>query len=298
VELFAAFDGFAVARRAVRSILRSHFTAGLALAALAGVALSIMQRDRRILLSLTWVVVVVSAVALLVGAYEPVRYAVTAVPAYCLAAASLAAVANGRRARIAATAILMAACAGQVWASAGVRPRGARGYEEAARFVVEKGGSPTVLFSGLVDTGYFVFFVRKHDPLGRSVVLRADKLLTTSLMGQLAVEDRIDSPEEIYPLLGKYGTKFIVIEDRDTGEVVIDWLRRELTTRHFVERQRIPIVSSDPRLMGVSLAVYEYLDARPPDPDAEINIRIPIVGREIQLKLSDVLDPSGSGSKD
>ena len=34
--------------------------------------------------------------------------------------------------------------------------------------------------SSNVDTGYFVFFTRKHDPHQDLIVLRADKLLVTS----------------------------------------------------------------------------------------------------------------------
>ena len=90
------------------------------------------------------------------------------------------------------------------------------------------------------------------------MVLRSDKLLTTSLMARLSVEDRISAPSDIYPLLQRFGTKFIVIEDRPSGGAVLDWLRDELRTQRFVERRRFPIGEGGPEVHGVSLVVYEY----------------------------------------
>ena len=43
-----------------------------------------------------------------------------------------------------------------------------------------------------------VFCVRKHDPAQRLVMLRSDKILTTSLLGRLSVKDRIAGPKEIH----------------------------------------------------------------------------------------------------
>ena len=125
----------------------------------------------------------------------------------------------------------------------------------------------------------------------RLVVLRADKLLTTSLMNRVSIEDRISSPAEIYPLLGTYGTRFIVIEDRPSGSVVLDWLRDELKTDRFIERRRIPFDRGSP-LDGTALVVYEYKGARPPDPDAEIDIKLPVIGREIRVRLSELVPPA------
>jgi hypothetical protein len=65
---------------------------------------------------------------------------------------------------------------------------------------------------------------------------------------------------------------------------VLEWLRDELKGDRFVERRRIavdpPGISSDR-----SLAVYEYKGARAPDPDAEIDLKIPLVGREVRVPL-------------
>src|SRR5262249_19541118 len=150
---------------------------------------------------------VLAGALLITGPVEPVRYSILAVPAYCVCAASLARAARSPGARSLLAVGLAVVVIWQLWSGRVTRPRSEGGYEEAARFVgAEPDGqsAPTVLYSASVDTGMFVFFVRKHDPERRLVVLRADKLLTTSLMGQLSVEDRIRSAQDIYPLLDRY----------------------------------------------------------------------------------------------
>jgi hypothetical protein len=83
---------------------------------------------------------------------------------------------------------LALAVAWQFWSARDARPaRLGDAYEEAARFVLAETRvrpAPTVLYIASLDTGVFMFFVRKHDPARQLVVLRADKLLTTSLMGR------------------------------------------------------------------------------------------------------------------
>ena len=69
--------------------------------------------------------------------------------------------------------------------------------------------------------------------------------------GTVSVEDRIGSPKEIYPLLGRYGIKFIVIEDRPSGSIVLDWLRDELRGDRFIERRRIGFDSAGPPLPSI-----------------------------------------------
>jgi len=272
-------------------IFREQLLPALGLATTAGLLMALINRDRRIMAAVYWIVTVLAGVLLVTGPIEPARYSINAVPAYCLCAGSLAGAARSRRLRLTLLAVLTVALVGQLWFAKGKHPGSAGAYEDAARFVLadsSRPAAPTVLYSASIDTGYFVFFVRKHDPAQRLIVLRSDKLLTTSLMRRLSVEDRIRSPAEIYPLLGRYGTKFIVIEDTPSGSVVIDWLRDELKGDRFIERRRIPFDAGSP-LRGASLAVYEYKGARLPDPDAEIDMKLPVIGREIRVPLSSLL---------
>jgi hypothetical protein len=253
-----------------------------------------IHRDQRILVGVYWIASVLLGVMFITGPIEPGRYSIIAVPAYCLCAASLADSARTQGWRRSLTAVLIAAVVWQLWRVKDTHPTSAGAYEEAARFVLADMGTPlapTVLYSASIDTGYFVFFVRKHDPARRLVVLRSDKLLTTSLMERLNAEDRIGSPAEIYPLLDRYGTKFVVIEDRPSGSMVLDWLRDELKGNRFIERQRMSLDGAHVSLRGVSLVVYEYKAARPPDPDAAIDIKLPLIGSEIRVPLSDLRPP-------
>ena len=124
-------------------------------------------------------------------------------------------------------------------------------------------------------------------------MLRADKLFATSLMGWHGLTPRIDRPEAIYPILQRYGTQYIVLEDMPSKSTALDWLRDELKGPHFAERLRLPVNSSDRRLRGVSLAVYEYLDATPPDPNATLELDLPLVGRRITVPLKDLTGGAG-----
>jgi hypothetical protein len=281
--------GLTFAESVIRAIINGHLSMPILFVVLAGAVMSVIRRDRRIVVALVWIVGVVFAVLYLTARTDPSRYALVAVPGYFLSAAAISAAARSNRARWAAAAVLGAAVLYQVWLGRNIRPAGAHGYEAAAQYVLAQGESPTVLFSGPVDTGYFVFFVRKHDPRSRHVVLRSDKILTTSQMHRSSVENRISSREEIYELLRRYGTRFVVIEDRATDAYVLEWLREELRSSRFIERQRIPIETSDARLRGVSLVIYEYRDAQAPKPTAELELHVPLVGRKVKVPLAELI---------
>jgi hypothetical protein len=196
---------------------------------------------------------------------------------------------KGRTLRATAIALCVLAGGYQATIAARVSVEGAGGYEEAARFVLESDPGTTVIFSGDIDTGFFTFFIRKHDADRRLVVLRADKIFTTSRMANVSFRDRIESPEEIYVALRRLGTRYVVIEDRPTRSAVLTWLQEELRTSNFVERWRRPIETRDPRLRGRSLVIYEFLGAGPPDPDAELSMDLPLVGRSLAVRLSDLI---------
>lgn len=289
--VFSEGAGLSRWRDVVVPIAQAELLPVLGVLAVAGLIAAMIHRDPRILVGVYWIAAVLLGVLFVTGPNEPVRYSIIAIPGYCLCAASLADSARAQGLRRSLTTVLMVAVLWQLWLVKDKRPMNSGGYEEAARFVLADAGAPiapTVLYSASIDTGYFVFFVRKHDPAHRLVVLRSDKLLTTSLMTRLSVEDRIGNPAEIYPLLDRYGTKFVVIEDKPSGSTVLDWLRDELKGNRFVERRRFSLDGADVLLRGVSLVVYEYKAARPPDPDAAIDIRIPLIGREIRVPLSDL----------
>lgn len=276
--------GVAAWRSIGNEIAQVHLAPFLAAPAVAGLALALYSRDPRSWLPASWAISVVLGAVFITGPYDVARYTIYAIPAYCLLGASLVSSHKSVLQRIAVIGIALC-IAGQAMRALAVRPVGAGGYEAAALAVLDRPDAPTVLYSASIDTGYFIFFVRKHDAAQRLVVLRSDKLLSTSFMTDLAHEQLISDPSEIYPLLHRYGTKFIVIEDRISGAQAIDWLREEVRGDRFIERLRIPIETTDRRLRGVHLVVYEFKDARPAAPDATIRLNLPIAGREIGVSL-------------
>jgi hypothetical protein len=246
-----------------------------------------LARDRRLLPPLAWALAVLVSATLVTGRISPARYAILAIPAICMLGASLA---SRRRpaAALAASGLLACVAGVQAWTTMAQPLRDGTAYEDAARYVVEHATGPTVLYSASVDTGYFVFFVRKHDPAQRLAVLRSDKLLTTSLMNSVSIEDRVGTPDEIHAVLQRFGVRLVVIEDRPSDSRVLEWLRHLVRTNQFAERARFPLAVGDHELAGVSLVVYEYLAATPPAPDAELDLNIPLVGRRVRVPLSDL----------
>jgi hypothetical protein len=260
----------------------------LAVAALAA-GRAIVRRDPRSVVFLLWVACVTPALFFFGGMRsEAPRYTLYWVPALCGLAGSLLADWRHRAVPLTVAATLTAGAVMQA-SAIGRQSTHAGGYEEAAQFVLAANPGATVLFSGDIDTGYFAFFVRKHDPARQLIVLRSDKVYTTSNMRTPSVEDRIQKPDQIYDALHAFGTRYVVIEDRASESRVLEWLRQELKTPRFVERQRIPIRTTDPRLRGTSLAIYELRDATPPDPDAVLSLGLPIVGQSLTVHLRDLI---------
>jgi len=273
--------------------LYPQFAWPVMIVAAAGAVWAIVRRDARSLLLLLWVVCVAPALLFFHGANGVApRYTLFWVPAICALAGSLLAEQRFRGVRLLVGAVLVVGVAMQIADKQTIAERmeQAGGYEEAAQFVLAGDPGPTVLFSGDIDTGFFTFFVRKHDPERRLVVLRSDKILTTSLMGKPSVEERIERPDQIYETLHRYGTRYVVIEDRPSKARVLEWLREELKSPRFIERRRIPIRTTDPRLRGTSLAIFELRDPTPPAADAMLSLHLPVVGQSVDVALRDLID--------
>jgi hypothetical protein len=253
--------------------------------ALAAAAAAIVGRDRRLLVALA--ALVLFLVELSVLAYPIPRLSFHAVPGVCLLAAGLARGSGGWR-RTAAIALVLAVVGYQTALSARITPVGAYGYEDAAREIVGRDGG-VVLYSAVVDTGYFVFFVRKHDPAGRTIVLRADKLLTTSRMSILNVQNRIARPADIRALLREYGVRYVVLEDAGYPPGPLTWLQQEVATDAFALVRRIPLRSRTTRLRGVTMSVYEYREHGPARESATLDLDLPLIERRISVPMRDLI---------
>jgi hypothetical protein len=264
-------------------IISTHLTLPSILLLVTSVALLVWRRNQQIIIGLTWVACVVGGSVVFAGAYEPARYAFGALPAYFILIATLMSEARTMVTRRVVIVILSAALATKLWTIGYVYPSGAGGYEAAAEYALAQGDAPAILFDSFKDTGYFVFFVRKHDPAGQHIVLRADKVFRTAPSGDPAADAAlIEAP------LRKLGVRFIVVESpRQEGELQLRRFHDHLKSDRFIERRRIPIVST--ALYGAELVVYEFKDAQPPDLDAELDIDLPLGERAIKLRLRDLV---------
>jgi hypothetical protein len=260
----------------------------MAAAAVAGAIAVAWRRGREAWLLLPWIAGVAAAVFLGTRFIEVPRYSLFWAPAWAAAIGAL--FSGSRQLRLALAAIVAMLVGVQVSGLVGTRLPGAGGYEAAAQYVVEHPYGSTVLFSGDVDSGFFVFFVRKYDEARRLVVLRADKILTTSRLDQPAIEDRIEHPDAIRPTLEELGVGYVVVEDRPSASMVLEWLRSELKSDAYVERLRLPFESTDPRLRGSDLVVYQVKHAPNPAADARIDVRLPVISTEINVALADLVN--------
>jgi Dolichyl-phosphate-mannose-protein mannosyltransferase len=279
----------AEAGRALTLAANAHFAAPVLVAVAAGLALATARRPVVGAPAGLWILATGVFVVLTGASVAPVRYAIYWIPGAALAVGALVSPLAGR-ARTVTSVVVAIALAAQVAASSRVRLPGLDGYEQAARHVVAEPRGSTVLFAGDVDTGFFTFFVRKHDPARRTIVLRADKILTTSFMGAVAAEDRVSSAAEIREVLTRFGVGYVVVEDRPSESIVHNWLLAEVRTSGFAERLRLPANSTDPRLRdGKTLVVYEVVGASAATADARLDIRLPLVAQQIDVAVSDLV---------
>jgi hypothetical protein len=259
-----------------------------------GTLRAVVTRDSRSVLFILWVTAFAAVVVFVTKHVDAERYTIYWVPAVCTLAATWAAGWSTRAVRTGALGLLVLSVGWEAFTASRVHLDGAGGYEEAARYIVrETPGAACVLFSGDVDTGYFVFFVRKHDANRRLVVLRANKILTTSYMSNVASKEQIQKPEQIDGILEAFGTRFVVIEDQPSTSHVLEWLRSRLRKAPYVERLRVPLRSSSRRLNNVDLVVFENIGVAPPDPDAAMRLDLPLGGVIIDWRMGDVLAGPG-----
>jgi hypothetical protein len=280
----------AEAGRALRDAATAHFTPLVLGAVALGVVVLMVRRHVGALLVGLWIGATGAFIVLTGSTLDPERYGIYWIPAGALAAGALVSPLAGRW-RPATAALVAVALATQVAAASRTRLAGLDGYEAAAAHVVAEPRGSTLLFAGDVDTGFFTFFVRKHDPSRRAIVLRADKILTTSFMGFVAAEDRVSSPDELRTTLRRFGVGYVVIEDRPSESKVHNWLLDEVRTAGYAERLRLPANSTDRRLRdGRTLVVYEVLGAGAAEPEARLDIRLPLVSQQIDVAVRDLLD--------
>lgn len=265
----------------------THLSKPALLCSVLGIIRSLFKKDSRGLIFLGWIL---GCYLLLVatGVQKNARYAIYWIPAFCLFAAAIVYFFQTRRWKISVAMGLLAVGGYQGVVSFQAEPEYADGYEQAAQYIVEQRKGESVLYHGVIDTGYFIFFVRKHDRNRDIIVLRSDKLLATSQMAWF-VEDRINSREEIYDILQRYGVGYVVIEDIKSQSPALELLRQEVKSERFILRKKILIRSNYSNVHNVPLIVYEYKDYTPPKEGVMLEMNIPLMGDSIQVPFKELL---------
>ena len=163
----------------------------------------------------------------------------------------------------------------------------ATGYDEVARYVLERSESPVVMFDGF-NNGYFTYFMRALDEERGMWVLRGDKVLSSSaLMSNRSLEVHAETEEDIKSILDRFGVEYVAVEQRDLSRVEIhNVLRRYLESGPFELELSVPVLGRRRFLEGQSLFVYRYLEASGPEV-SEISIPVPLVGRHNRRSVAE-----------
>ncbi|GAK58830.1 4-amino-4-deoxy-L-arabinose transferase and related glycosyltransferase of PMT family-like [Candidatus Vecturithrix granuli] len=257
------------------------------LISLISILLSLLRKDKRSVLFFFWIISCYLSFIIL-GLHKNARYVIFWVPVFCVFAATLINACEYRFWKIGTSILLLLTISYQFVIAYRQEAEYTDGYEETAQYIVEYKKGESVLYQEIVDTGYFIFFVRKHDPGRNLIVLRTDKILATSIMDTFA-QDRINSREQIYEVLQKYGVGYVVLEDKKSESCALEWLREEVKSDKFILRKEVLLRSNDDRLNNIPLAIYEYKDYTPPKEGVMLDMDIPLMDDSIQIPFKDLL---------
>ncbi len=167
----------------------------------------------------------------------------------------------------------------------------AGGYEEAATYVLQRTRSPVIFFEGYANS-QFIFFARKHDPDRQFVILRGDKLISSSSLSyKKKLEIHLHDKEEIHKAFSDLGVQFAVVESINiSGMKIYDELRDLLRdSSRFKLHKKVKVKSNISSLKDQTLLVYENLGYEEVTEDQVLHLRLPIVGQTIKVKLKKIL---------
>jgi hypothetical protein len=166
-----------------------------------------------------------------------------------------------------------------------------RGYEDAAKYVIEHThASRFCLFDNYLN-GNFIFQIRTHDPERRLWVLRGDKLFYAVLSDpHTAYKEFAHGKEDILSDIFKYDPEYIVVEDPQINfdlraAALLRTVLRDSTDRFRLEKT-IPIRSNVGSYKGVSLLIYRNT-LRNPHPSRLQGLEMIGLGHQINSGVPD-----------
>jgi len=264
----------------VNALWERHLTLPVFILSLVSIPVSIYHRDRRTIIFFLWIVCLGMMMVYL--GWRESRYTIYWIPAFCLFAALTFNYFQTRSWRVAVATLLLVITGYQFVVSFQEKIDFTDGYEKAARYIIDnkKGGS--ILYSGIIDTGYFIFFLRKHQTDRDLIILRADKMLATSKMNWI-IDNRIKKRDEIYEILKNWGVRYVVIEDVESPSRSLEWLRQEVKSDRFILRKMITLKSNKLKTDNVPLSIYEFKEYASPKTGQRLHMDIPLMGDSIDI---------------
>ncbi len=153
------------------------------------------------------------------------------------------------------------------------------GYEDAAQYVVRNWKGRSVVVSAWFH-GNFTFNIRRLDPSGEIMVLRAEKAVPYLFAVAAKWSDR-----RLHDALRDVGAKYVVVESADRKAMPeLARLRAALKGDKFALRQTIPLTGNMKSYQGTSILIYEFLDDGVPQRDF-IEIPMGKMGRRLVIPL-------------
>jgi len=249
-------------------------------------AMASAPRKREDLLVLAWVLFWHVSFTLISGLYNnSLRYSIYLTPAVCLLASrGLLFFPDKPVLHKIWVGILATAIAWNLYTDFKSEQPFVSGYELAAEQVLSLPNKGTILFCCKHD-GNFIFHIRQGDVERENIVLRADKILVSMAVTKFyGVKSHMQTENDLYRILDKYGVSIIVVESSDLiglseFGLLLDTLREN---EKFELLEEFPLQTNAPEFADIKIRIYRYLDQKP-IPDEGIVIPMPHLGRELHL---------------
>ena len=261
-------------------IWERHLTMPVFILSLVSILVSIYRRDRKTIILFLWIICLGMSIGYL--GWKGSRYAIYWIPAFCLFAALAINYFQSASWKVAIATLLLAITGYQFAVSFHREADSTDGYEKAAKYIIDNKKEGSILYSGIIDTGYFIFFLRKDQTDRDLIILRADKILATSKMNWI-IDNRIKKPDDIYGILKNWGVRYVVIEDVASPSHSLEWLRQEVKSDKFILRKRITLRSNTLKTDQVPLCIYEFKEYSPPKAGQKLHMDIPLMGDSIDI---------------
>jgi 4-amino-4-deoxy-L-arabinose transferase-like glycosyltransferase len=155
-----------------KTVWRYHLSFPVLIFSLTSIIAFIWRRDKKIVFFLIWII---SLYLLLtgLGLQKGPRYAIYWIPHFCVLAAAIINLFQNRSYKIFIITLLLTTVCYQFIVAYKMKPEYLDGYEKTAKYMTEILTEKTILFHGVNDTSYLIFFIRKYDTERNFIILRS-----------------------------------------------------------------------------------------------------------------------------